>query len=237
MSQEAASKKVSVTEVDIDQRINQMRGQGSDAEFKKALEARSMSVEQLRSDARVQLTIEKLMEGEVAGIAAATDAEARQFYDTNPDKFKRGETVRASHILLKVDAKAPEAVRKQTRARIESILKQVRSGKDFAALAKQHSQDGSAASGGELGYFERERMVPAFSQAAFALKPGEISDVVTTDFGYHIIKVTERKGAETVPFDQVRGQIIDFLSKQKKQERAGQFIEGAKKRARIEVLV
>jgi peptidyl-prolyl cis-trans isomerase C len=237
MSQEAAAKKISVTDVDIDRRIGQMRGQGSDADFKKALEARNMSVEQLRSDARVQLTIEKLMESEVAGIAAATDAEARQYYAANPDRFARGEAVRASHILLRVDAKAPEAVRKETLARTQSILKLARSGKDFAALAKQHSQDGSAAAGGDLGYFERGRMVPAFSQAAFALKPGEISDVVTTEYGYHIITVSERKAAETVPFDQARSQIIDVLSKEKKRARAGQFIEEVKKRARIEVLV
>ena len=80
-------------------------------------------------------------------------------------------------------------------------------------------------------------MVPAFEQAAFALKPGEISDVVTTQFGYHIIKLTERKDATTVPFDRVKPQVLDYLSKQKKQERVNAFIEEAKKRAKIEVLV
>lgn len=237
MTHEAKAKNVTVSDAEVDSRIKQMRGTGSEADFKNALEVRNMSVDQLRSDARVQLTIEKMMEAHVADTAAATDAEARQFYESNPDKFKRGDTVRASHILLRVDGSAPEAARKQARTRIEAILKQARSGDDFAALARKHSQDGSAQAGGDLGYFEREAMVPAFSQAAFSLKPGEISDVVTTEFGYHIVKLTDRKAASTVPYDQVSRQILDFLSGQKKQERAAQFIDEAKKRARIEVLV
>jgi peptidyl-prolyl cis-trans isomerase C len=237
MTQEAKGKNIVVPDGEIDQRIRQMRGAASDADFQKALEARNMSLEQLRSDARLQLTIEKMMEEQVAGIAAATDAEARQFYEKNPDKFKQGDTVRASHILLRVDRAASDAARKQARTRIEGILKRARGGGDFAALAKQHSQDGSAPQGGDLGYFERAAMVPPFSDAAFSLKPGEISDVVTTDFGYHIIKVTDRKAAATVPYDQVSRQIVDFLSARKKQERAAQFIDEAKKRSRIEVLV
>jgi peptidyl-prolyl cis-trans isomerase C len=237
MTQEAKTQNVIVADAEIEARINQMRGPGSEADFKKALDARNMTLDQLRSDARVQLTIEKMMNAQVAGIAAATDTEARDFYAKNPDKFKQADTVRASHILLRVDPKTPDAARKQARTRIESLLKRARSGEDFAALAKQHSQDGSARQGGDLGYFEREAMVPAFSQAAFSLKPGELSDIVTTDFGYHIIKVMDRKAAATVPYEQVSAQIVDFLSKQKKQQRASQFIDETRKRARIEVLV
>ena len=237
MTQEAKARKITVTDAEVDNRIKQMRGGVNDAEFKKALDSRKMSLEQLRTDAQIQLTIEKMMQAQVAGLAAATDAEAREFYDKNPEKFKQQETVRASHILLRVDAKAPESARGEARTRIEGLLKRARSGEDFAALAKEHSDDGSAAQGGDLGYFERGAMVPPFSQAAFSLKPGEISDVVTTDFGLHIIKVADRKASSTVPYEQVSGRIVEFLSSQKKQEHARQFIEDARKRAQIEVLV
>jgi peptidyl-prolyl cis-trans isomerase C len=237
MTQEAKAKNVTVSEGEIDERIKQMRGSASDVDFQKALEARKMSPEQLRTDARVQLTIEKMMDAQVAGVARASDAEAREFYDKNPEKFKQGDSVRASHILLRVDPNAPEPTKKQARARIDGILKRARSGENFEALAKQHSQDGSARQGGDLGYFERGQMVPAFSDAAFSLKPGEISGVVTTQFGYHIVKVTDRKPATTVPFEQVSNQIVEYLLSQKKQERATQFVDDAKKRARIEVLV
>ncbi len=237
MSQEAKTQNVTVTDTDVDSRIKQMRGTTSDDEFKKALAARGMSVEQLRSDARTQLTIEKMMEAQIANTGAATEVDARAFYDNNPDKFKQAATVRASHILLKVPENAPEAEKTKARTQIEGILKRARSGEDFAALAKQYSQDGSSAQGGDLGHFERERMVPPFSQAAFALQPGQLSDVVATQFGFHIIKVTDRKPPSAVPYEQVSARIVDYLSSQKKQQRMAQLIQDAKKRARIEVLV
>ena len=237
MSQQAKSENIVVSEAEIEGRIKAMQRDASDADFQKALEARKISSEQLRTDARVQLTIEKLLEAHVAEAATTTDAEARAFYDNNPDKFKMDDKVRASHILLKLDAKAPEATRKQAQGRIAGLLKRARSGEDFAALAAKHSQDGSSRQGGDLGYFARQEMVPAFSQVAFSLKPGEISEIVTTEFGYHIIKVTDKKAATTVPYEQASTQIVEFLSRQKKQERAGQFVDEVRKRARIEVLV
>ena len=117
------------------------------------------------------------------------------------------------------------------------MLKRAKAGEDFAALAKENSQDGSASQGGDLGFFPRGRMVPAFDQAAFALKPGEISEVVTTEFGYHIIKLTEKKVGSAVPFEEVKPQVLEYLSNQKKQQRVDSFIDEAKKRAKIEVLV
>jgi peptidyl-prolyl cis-trans isomerase C len=237
MTQQAKSENVVVSDAEIDGRIKEMQRGTSDAEFKKALEARKMSSDQLRTDARVQLTIEKLLEAHVAEAAVTTEAEARAFYDKNPEKFNQDDKVRASHILLKVDPKAPEPTRETARKRIAGILKRARTGEDFAALAGRNSEDSSARQGGDLGYFARREMVPAFSDVAFSLKPGEISDIVTTEYGYHIIKVTDKKAAATVPYEQAGPQIIDFLSRQKKQERAGQFVEEVRKRARIEVLV
>ena len=237
MSQQAKQENIVASEAEIDGRVKQMQGGVSDDEFQKGLDARKMSKEQLRSDARVQLTIEKLLEAHVAESASTTEAEARAFYDQNPDKFKQGDKVRASHILLKVDSAAPAASKKQVQERIAGLLKRARSGEDFAALASKHSEDGSARQGGDLGYFESREMVGPFSEAAFKLKPGEISDVVTTEFGYHIIKVTDKRTATTIPYDKASGQIVEFLSRQKKQERADQFVNEVRKRARIEVLV
>lgn len=237
MSQQAKTENIVASEAEIEGRIKQMQSGASDAEFTKALEARKMSPEQLRTDTRVQLTIEKLLAAHVAEATVTTDAEARAFYDKNPDKFKQDDKVRASHILLKVDPKAPTASRKEAQGRIAGLLKRARSGEDFAQLATKHSQDGSAQQGGDLGYFDRREMVPAFSDVAFKLNPGEISDVVTTDFGYHIIKVTDKRAATTIPYEKASGQIIEFLTGQKKQERTGQFVAEVRKRARIEVLV
>lgn len=237
LKQEATSRKLAVTEADVDAQVAQMQKQfPSEAEFSKALAARNTTVDQLKADARIDMAINKMMEAEVNGVAA-TDADAQDFYTKNPDKFTQGEQARASHILVKADEQADEATKKAARTKIDGLLKRVKAGEDFAALAKENSDDGSAAQGGDLGFFPRGQMVPPFDQAAFALKPGEISDVVTSQFGFHIIKLVEKKESSVVPLDQVKPRVIEFLTNQKKQERVNALIEDAKKRAKIEVLV
>ena len=238
LQHEAAKRNISATEGEVEDRLKGLRAQfPNDDEFKKALAARNMSEDRLRADSRVEIAIGKLLESEAASLSEVTDADAKAFYDKNPDKFKQDESVRASHILLMVDEKADAATKKKTRADMDAILKRARGGEDFAALAKAHSKDGSAAQGGDLGFFGKGRMVPEFEKAAFALKPGEISDVVTTQFGYHIIKLTERKPASTVPLEMVSPQVKQFLAEQKKKERVDGFIKSLKDKSKIEVLV
>jgi peptidyl-prolyl cis-trans isomerase C len=237
LKQEAATRKFAVSDADVDAHVASMQKQfPTQAEFDKALVARNTSVAQLKTDARIDMAINKMMEVEVASAVAATDADAQDFYAKNPDKFQQPESVRASHILLMTKDK-DEAAKKAAKSKIDELLKRARAGEDFAALAKANSEDGSASQGGDLGAFPRGRMVPEFDKVAFSLKPGEISDVVTTEFGYHIIKLTEKKEASTIPLDQVKPQVLEYLTKQKKQQRVDGFIEDAKKRAKIEVLV
>jgi len=232
LSQETKARQVTVSDADIEGNLKQMRAQfPNEEDFKKALAARGLTIEKLKSDARVDMSISKMMDAELATKPAPTDVQIREFYDKNPDKF---ETARASHILFKVDEKADDAAKKKILAQAEAVLKQVKGGADFAGLAKKHSADGSAQQGGDLGFFNKGQMVPAFDQAAFSMLPGQVSEIVTTQFGYHIIKVTDRK---PVAFDQVSPKIKEFLTEQQNRERAQAFIDGLKQKARIEVLV
>ena len=147
------------------------------------------------------------------------DAEIEAFYKQNQAQYSTPEQVRASHILLKTEGKDEAAVRIQA----EEVLKRVKAGEDFAALAKQYSEDDSNnAKGGDLDYFGRGSMVPEFEQAAFAMKPGEVSDLVKTSFGFHIIKLAERREATTRPLAEVRPEIEDQLKWQKAQQQAEQ---------------
>lgn len=238
LSQETRARKVAVTDAEVDSGIQQMRGQFQTEEaFKKALESRGMTLDKLKADTRIDISINKMVEAEVSTQPPPTDAQVREFYDKNPDKFKQDEAVRASHILFRVEETADAPTKKKAMDEAQSVLKQARSGADFAELAKKHSADGSAQQGGDLNFFTRGQMVPPFDQAAFAMKPGEISDIVTTQFGYHIIKVTERRPASTVPFEQVSGRIKEFLTEQQKQQKADAFIQSLKQKAKIEVLV
>jgi peptidyl-prolyl cis-trans isomerase C len=238
LRQEITKRNITVPDAELDQQLNAMRSQfQNEDDFKKALAARSMTIERLRDDARVDMCITRMLDGEVATAEPATDDEVKQFYEKNPDKFKQGEAVRASHILLLVDEKADDVTRKKARTQIDAILARAKKGEDFAELARAHSQDGSAAQGGDLNFFTRGRMVPEFEQAAFALQPGQISDVVTTQYGYHVIKVTERRAPTMLPLDKVSPQVKQYLTNQKKQQKADAFVADLRKHAKVEVLV
>jgi len=238
LTQEVKTRNVTATDTEVEERLKQMQQQFPNEEaFKKALAERNMTLDRLRTDTRDNLLISKMMQDAVATTPGASDAEAKEFYEKNPDKFKQTEQVRASHILIRVDEGASPAEKQKARARAEAILKRAKAGEDFAKLAKENSADGSAAQGGDLNYFNKGQMVPAFDEAAFKLKPGEISDVVTTQFGLHIIKVTDHKDPSTVPLDQVSEKVKQFLSGQKKQAKADEFITTLKQKSKIEVLI
>lgn len=148
-----------------------------------------------------------------------SDADVKSYYDQNATRYSTKEERRASHILINVAAKAPAAEREAAKAKAEELLAQVRKNPaSFAELAKKNSQDpGSAPQGGDLSYFQRGAMVKPFEDAAFSLKKGDISDVVETEFGYHIIHVTDIKPSVVRPLDQVKPEIVAELKKQQAQ--------------------
>jgi peptidyl-prolyl cis-trans isomerase D len=144
--------------------------------------------------------------------AGVTPTEVQSYYNGNIAQYQTPEQVRASHILLNIAGKDEAAVRKQA----EDILQQVKAGADFAELAKKYSEDeGSKPNGGDLDYFSRGRMVPEFEAAAFALEVGQVSDIVKSQFGFHIIKVVDKKPAVTRSLDEVRPQIEEQLKRQR----------------------
>jgi peptidyl-prolyl cis-trans isomerase C len=188
-----------------------------------------MTMDRLRADIRNDLAINKMMEAELASMPAIDDADVKQFYDENPDEFSG---VRASHILIRPQGPDEEA-KKKARAAAEGVLKQARGGADFAELARKHSADGSAQQGGDLGFFTKASMVPEFSNAAFALQPGQISDVVETQFGFHVIKMAERKN---IDLQEASPKIRDFLTAKRRDERQQAFVTQVKNKSKIEVL-
>jgi len=227
---------------DLDKQIDAKVAQGKarfkdEQEFKKAIKDLEMDEKDLREYTRRDLLISRFVETTFVSKAAVSEAEIRAFYDKNPDKFKRDETVKASHILIGADSKASADDRKKAREKAEKLKKELTGGADFAALAKANSTDSSSQQGGDLGFFGKGQMVPPFEKAAFALKPGEISDVVETQFGYHIIKLTEKKPAETTDFKDVKVKIEEFLKGQKVNEAIQKYLTDTRKTAKIEILL
>lgn len=239
LSQEATAKKVVVPEADVDAQMAQIRQQfPSEDVFNQALKAQNKTVENLKADARRSMAITKMLEAALDGRLAVSPEQAKKFYDENPDQFKRSEQVRASHILIGVQENADVAAKAAAKRKAEGLLQQVKSGGDFAALAKEHSQDpGSAVKGGDLGFFERGQMVGPFDQVAFTLAPGATSDLVETQFGYHIIRVAEKKEAGAVPLADVRPQLEQYLQNQNRQREMASFVAALRAKGKVEVLI
>lgn len=232
-----AAQKLPVKDLDrqIDARLKQGREKfKTPDEFEKALKSVDLTEKELTDLTRKDIVINNLIEQEIAAKVEVTEADARKFYDENPTRFNKGESVKASHILIGVDPQATAEDKKKAREKAEAIRKRILAGEEFATLAKAESSCPSSAKGGDLGSFGKGQMVPEFEKAAFALKPGEVSEVVETQFGYHIIKLIDKKGAETVTFASAKEGIIGFLKGQKTQKAIGGYLSSLKEKAKIE---
>jgi peptidyl-prolyl cis-trans isomerase C len=178
----------------------------------------------------------KLAELEGLGTGDVNDADALAYYQQNQDSYKIPEMVRASHILITPEKGPdidPNAADSAAKEKAEQLLGQIKAGADFAQLAKENSDCPSASKGGDLGFQRREAWVKPFSDAAFALQPGQISDIVKTRFGYHIIKVTDRKEPTEIPFDNVKESIVHTLETQKESDLSNKCIELLRSKAQI----
>jgi peptidyl-prolyl cis-trans isomerase D len=167
-------------------------------------------------------------QAKIAASLVVSDAQLRQAYSGSMDNFRMPERVKARHILLMTQGKS-DAEKKQALTKAQDLLKQLRGGADFADLAKKNSQDpGSAQNGGDLGFIVRGQTVPEFEKVAFTAKPKEISDVVTTQYGYHIIQVMEKEPARVKPFEEVKTALAEELKKQEVNDKTQSFADQAR---------
>ena len=184
---------------------------------------KSPEVARKLEDLKKRLIVEAFLKKRVETDAKVGDDDLKKFYEQNKDKFKTGEQVRASHILVKTEKEAKD------------VLAQIKAGGNFEELAKKYSVDASAANGGDLGWFGKGSMVPAFEKAVLALKEGQVSDVVKSDFGYHIIKLTGKRPAGVRPFEEVKDQIKAAIMPAKQQEVFQKIKDELKKSAKINI--
>jgi foldase protein PrsA len=220
ISQEAEKANIEVTEADIDAELATVKASfGSEEMFQQALMQYGMTEEDLKEDMEKQVTLRKLLEPSVT----ITDEEIAAYYEENKDFFAEEEMVRASHILV------------ETREEAEALLEQIKGGADFATLASEHSLDpGSKENGGDLDYFPRGVMHEPFEEAAFNLAIGEVSGVVETSEGFHIIKVTDRKEATTPSLEEKKEEIRTQLLNEEITTLAQTWLEETKAAAEIE---
>ncbi len=239
LTQESKARQIAVTDAEVDARMKEIQAQfPSEDAFKQMLATRKTTIEQVRGDIRQDMTVQKLISSAIADKVAVKPEQVTDFYAKNPDQFKQPERVRASHILIMVPKDADAAAKDAARTKAAGILKDVKAGKDFAALAKEHSQDpGSAQNAGDLGFFQQGQMVGPFNDVAFKLAPGQVSDLVETEFGFHIIKVAEKQAARAVPLEEVRPRLEQYLERQNREQETDAFVNGLKTKGKIEILI
>jgi peptidyl-prolyl cis-trans isomerase C len=206
----------------------------NETEYKNALSKMNLSEDEVKAQIKRGLSIRQLIDQQITSKVVITDEESKAYYDKNPQMFKQPEQIKASHILIKVDAKADEAKKAEARKKIEEVQQKLKDGGDFAALAKEYSEGPSSAKGGDLGYFRRGQMVKPFEEAALALKPNEVSDIVETRFGYHLIIVYDNKPAQTLAYADVKDKIIQRMKQEKVEKEAVQYVDKLKKDAKLE---
>ncbi len=206
----------------------------SEAEFNKVLSKNNLSGAGIKAQLERNMAIKEFIDKQFVQKVTISDKESKAYYESNPEYFKQPEQVQASHILIKIDSEADESQKAQARKKIEKIQKRLQKGEDFASLAKEFSQCPSNAKGGDLGYFQRGQMVPPFEQVAFALKPGAVSDIVETRFGYHLIKVIDKKAGATIPYKDVKDKLEQHLKQEKIQKEVTLYVEKLKEKAKVE---
>ena len=255
LNQEMAKRKIKITKEDVDNELKSIIDTvGSKELFNSKLKESGVSNDEFKASLEEEVKIKKLTNA--LGVKNVSDKDVENFYKQNPDKFKYPDMVRASHILVLADeadiqseltAKNPKIIaselksktneemeKRQERAR--AILNEVKNNPDnFAAIAREKSEDTtSAKQGGDLGFFSKTDMVEPFASTAFSLPPNKISELVKTQYGYHIIKVTDRMEAGKEPFEKVKDRIKVFLINKNQVTVLENFVESLKKNAKIE---
>ncbi len=239
LASEARARKLAPTDAEVSERLTQIKGGfPNEQAFQQALTAQGMTLDQLQRQTRMGMEINKIIESEVASKIDVPDAEVGAFYQQNLQQFAEGESVHASHILITTPQGAEANQKEAAKTKAQQVLKQLKGGADFAKLAREQSQDpGSAPGGGDLGFFPKGQTDPAFETAAFGLKPGGLSDIVETQFGFHVIKLHEHRAARTAPLSEVSGQIKEFLTGQQRDAKIQAFVDDAKGRRKVQILV
>ncbi len=258
LNQEAEERGIKVSNKEVDEALRKTMDQmGGKNRLMETLKMNGISVKEFKKDLYTQVKMQKLADS--VGKIEITDKDCEKYYKEHPDKFKNPELVRASHILISANAyqiqqditlngklEMPleelktkvEAKMDVKKAEAEKLAKELKADKTkFAQYAKKYSDDpGSAEKGGDLGFFPKDAMVPEFSKVAFESKPDTVSDVVKTQFGYHIIYVQDRRAAGVTPFEKAKSGIKDYLKMEKQIKALDDLTAAAKKKAKIEYM-
>jgi peptidyl-prolyl cis-trans isomerase C len=227
---------IKVDDAKIEETLAEIKGSIPEGQtIEGILESRGQDFASFKENLIKELATQELFESKTADIADATDAEIKEFFDSNPDQFATPESVSASHILIKVEADDSDEIKAEKKAKLEAIRNSIIAGTtSFEAAAADNSDCPSSAQGGDLGTFGKGQMVPEFEVAAFSQEIGEVGPLIETQFGYHILKVSDRQEEGAMEFETVKDQIGPYLTNQKKQQAVSEYVKSLHDSATIE---
>ncbi len=226
LAQEARRREIKVSAADVDATIDRIaQGNGGREQLEASLGRGGMTLEQFRNGVEESSLVSQLVTTAIQPTVKVTDEEVSEYYASHPERYRTPEKVHARHILFTTAAGDSDEQKAAARAKAEAARKRVLDGEDFATVATEVSQCPSAAQGGDLGFFAAEDMIKPFADAAFAMKPGDTSEVVETQFGYHVIRVEERQAAGTRTLEESRDRIRTGLEREKVTKAVQELLE------------
>lgn len=217
IDQEAKRSGIKTTAKEIDSAIEDIkrRNSATQEDMERALARDGLTLEAFKKEIEKKITRSKMIQWAVKVELNVGEKELRDFYLKNADRYRTEESYRPGHILFKVPTEAtPEEVR-EIRAKCQRVLTKIKAGEDFGELAILYSEDISSKDKGDLGFFKKGELLPVFEKEALRLKIGEVSGIVRTDFGFHIIKLLDRKGTDPLPYEEVKEKVrADYLDRE-----------------------
>jgi peptidyl-prolyl cis-trans isomerase C len=235
--QKAVQGKTTVAEADVRAEVDRLKKSlGTPEDVAAFLKTNGVTDKDLVEQVRHSLVVRKFVDAQLGTPMQAGDAAARAYYDAHGEQFARPEAVHISQIVVGVSPDDPPARRAEARSKAEAIMKELRGGKDFADMARRHSDGSEAKQGGDSGWvWAGGGALPPVERAALALRPGQVSDIVESRRGFHIIKAAERRPAGTVPFEEARERIVERLAADARRDQLRTYASDLRKSARIEM--
>lgn len=239
LSSQVVALQLEVTDAQIDAAVEDIkrRNRFSSEQLEEALASQGLTREAFRKNIKRDLEIFQILNLKVKSRVKITDEDVKSYYQSHPGEFEGDEQVRVRHIFLALSKSATPAEEARVQSEAEKVWQRIRAGGDFAKLARALSQGPSAADGGDLGWLKRGVVQPELEKAAFALSAGQVSPVIKTRAGFHILKVEERRTGQARPFDEVKEEIRNRLMTEQIESYRGQYVSELKKDATIDIRI
>jgi len=237
IDQEAKKSGVKVSSKEVEATVEEVKRRNAITQegLEKALAAEGLTLETYKKQIEKNLQRQRLIHWSVKVEEKAGEREFREFYQENTSRYRTNETYRPAQILFIIRKGAtPEEIR-EIRKKCQSVLEKIKKGEDFGEMALLYSEDGSNKVRGDLGYFRKGELLPVFEREALRLKVGEVSGVIRTEFGFHIIKLLDRKGADPLPFEEVTERVKADYHNAEMEKAFRQFLSKLREKAVIEI--